>query len=1126
MNDPSIRNPAYQQLNDQQLSEIDELCDRFDQELVRGLGPRMEKFLADAPMAARNGLLAELLVMELEYRAQQRDEPQIDEYHERFPEQAHVIAGAFSQHAQAGQFLETPEAASRSATEKKSLSESADDLDLQGERASSEAAFRRYLKPATRDGWLGRLGHYEIEKILGRGAFGIVAKAFDKKLHRVVAIKLMDPELAATSPPRKRFLREARTAAAVTHESIVAVHAVEEEPIPYLAMEYIAGQTLEQRMNNKGPLDVADVLRIGQQVAAGLAAAHSVHLIHRDIKPSNILLTDGVVEKAKISDFGLARAVDDASMTSSGLIAGTPMYMAPEQARGETLDHRADLFSLGSVLYQMVAGRPPFRAANTVAVLKRVCEDTPRSLDDVIPTTPDWLQSIIFRLLEKDRQDRFQSAQEVADLLARCQRELEHGGKVISVATPRSAKPSGNTRNKMTKSAWPKRLLMGVLVALAVLVLTILGPRLARWFDTPIPTLPQAVTIGGMDGDSSEKPPLNGDAAIVSPAVAEDEADVAILFLEGNRRRHDSPHHGVEVHVDIKDGEQIIQHARRMDFDFLKRNNLVDPFFARGWWKNSDTEWSDVRAIHFQSGIDSKDAIWGVSTNRANSAIGSIIIATGSEDKHPFFEAESVRVEPYGQGKLIKVSTNDQEAELGVADGSIYLSDRGWLELCWMGEKESLINSHKTYYLPSGTTLHHLGLRPGTSHTWEDDVFGTVTLRIQPGAEAEIPKLHQAENAAASGSPDKRTTTTWHGWSIAAPPPAIAPFNADRAKQHQEAWADYFGLPVEYSNSIGMKFRLIPPGEFLMGGPPEEIEAALKVVSAPAVRANIESEGPQHQVVLTKPTYLGVTEVTQSQYEQVMGINPSCFSATGRGKDAVANLETGNHPVESVSWYDAADFCVKLSQQEQLKPFYSRSDETVTYLEGTGYRLPTEAEWEYACRAGTTTPFWSGAQVPNLIQAGRFLSNSGDRTHSVGELNANPFGLSDLHGNAWEWCQYRFGDYPRGPDTDPRGPLSGEGVQRGGSWKDPSLYCRSASRLRVSPASQFSNNGFRVALTVDAVKGLLGKTSENQPPPAIAPFDESQAQAHQQVWEKDLDLPVEYTNSIGMKFRPIPRVIF
>jgi eukaryotic-like serine/threonine-protein kinase len=270
---------------------------------------------------------------------------------------------------------------------------------------------------------------------------------------------------------------------------------VEEEPIPYLAMEYIAGQTLEQRMNNKGPLEAADVLRIGQQVAAGLAAAHGAHLIHRDIKPSNILLTDGAIEKAKISDFGLARAVDDASMTSSGLIAGTPMYMAPEQARGETLDHRADLFSLGTVLYQMAAGRPPFRAANTVAVLKRVCEDTPRPLDDVIPETPDWLQSIIFRLLEKNREDRFQSAQELADLMARFQRELEHGGKVVSFPTPGAVVSSGAVNNKTTKSAWLKPLWVAVLCTLAVLLLTILGPKLARWFDTPIPTLPQAESI-------------------------------------------------------------------------------------------------------------------------------------------------------------------------------------------------------------------------------------------------------------------------------------------------------------------------------------------------------------------------------------------------------------------------------------------------------------------------------------------------------------------------------------------------------------------------------------------------------------------------------------------------------
>jgi serine/threonine protein kinase len=186
----------------------------------------------------------------------------------------------------------------------------------------------------------------------------------------VVAIKALAPQLAATSPARKRFLREARSAAAVRHENIVAIYSVDDKPLPYLAMEYIAGQTLQQKLDACGPLEVPDVLRIGRQIAAGLAAAHATGLIHRDIKPSNILL-ENPIEIVKITDFGLARAADDASVTQSGLIAGTPMYMSPEQALGETIDQRADLFSLGSVLYTMCGGVPPFRAANSFAVLKR-----------------------------------------------------------------------------------------------------------------------------------------------------------------------------------------------------------------------------------------------------------------------------------------------------------------------------------------------------------------------------------------------------------------------------------------------------------------------------------------------------------------------------------------------------------------------------------------------------------------------------------------------------------------------------------------------------------------------------------------------------------------------------------
>jgi hypothetical protein len=283
-----------------------------------------------------------------------------------------------------------------------------------------------FLEPSTRPGALGRLGHYEVLEVLGRGGFGIVVRAFDEVLQRVVAIKVLAPQLAATSPARKRFLREARAAARVRHEYVVQIHAVEEQPLPYLVMEHVPGQTLQQQIDRTGPLEVADVLRIGEQVARGLAAAHAQGLIHRDIKPANILVERGVEQKVKLTDFGLARAADDASISQSGVVAGTPLYMAPEQARGETLDHRADLFSLGSVLYTMTSGRPPFRAASALAVLKRVAEDTPRPIREIIPEVPQWLCDLIARLHAKDPARRIQSAAEVADLLGRHLAHLQH----------------------------------------------------------------------------------------------------------------------------------------------------------------------------------------------------------------------------------------------------------------------------------------------------------------------------------------------------------------------------------------------------------------------------------------------------------------------------------------------------------------------------------------------------------------------------------------------------------------------------------------------------------------------------------------------------------------------------
>jgi hypothetical protein len=312
-----------------------------------------------------------------------------------------------------------------------------------------------FLEPSKRPDSLGRLGHFEVLELLGKGGFGIVYRALDDSLQRLVAIKVLAPQLATTSPARKRFLREARASAQVRHENVVQVYAVEEKPLPYLAMEFVPGETLQQRLDRVGPLEMPEILRIGRQIASGLAAAHAMDLIHRDIKPANVLIETSPQDHVKITDFGLARAANDASLSCSGAVVGTPMYMSPEQAKGESFDHRADLFSLGSVMYVMATGRPPFRASNAPAVLRRVAEDQPRPIREVIPEVPEWLCSIVAKLHDKDPAARFQTACEVADLLADCEAKLKAQQEVPNIfaapAPQAAAEPGPNGLTSSTR---------------------------------------------------------------------------------------------------------------------------------------------------------------------------------------------------------------------------------------------------------------------------------------------------------------------------------------------------------------------------------------------------------------------------------------------------------------------------------------------------------------------------------------------------------------------------------------------------------------------------------------------------------------------------------------------------
>jgi hypothetical protein len=275
---------------------------------------------------------------------------------------------------------------------------------------------------------LGRLGRYDIERIIGSGGMGIVLKAHDSELNRPIAIKLLAPHLSHVGAARERFAREGRAAAAVVHEHVVSIYNVEADgALPFLVMQYVPGRSLQARVDEDGPLDACEILRIGMQAAAGLAAAHAQGLVHRDVKPSNILLED-TVERAVLTDFGLARAMDDASLTQTGIIAGTPHYMAPEQAAGEEIDARSDLFSLGAVLYFMAAGHPPFRAASALAVLHRICQEQHRPAWHWNKDLPGELSDLIDRLLEKKPGRRLASAEDVRQALASLLSDVQQYG--------------------------------------------------------------------------------------------------------------------------------------------------------------------------------------------------------------------------------------------------------------------------------------------------------------------------------------------------------------------------------------------------------------------------------------------------------------------------------------------------------------------------------------------------------------------------------------------------------------------------------------------------------------------------------------------------------------------------
>ncbi len=686
-----------------------------------------------------------------------------------------------------------------------------------------------FLRPSSVPGVLGELQHYQVQKVLGVGSFGIVLQATDTKLARQVAIKVLHPVLAQTSPPRKRFLREARALAAVRHSNLVHIYAVESEPLPFLVMELVPGPTLQDRIHEDGPLELDELLQIAKQLASALIAAHAQGVIHRDIKPDNILLEYDSNLRAVLTDFGLARSVEDASLTRTGVIAGTPMYMSPEQATLAAVDLRADLFSLGSVLYVMISGRPPFRANSMVGVLMRVAQATPRPIPEIVPDCPTWLCDLVERLMRKDPAERIQSASEVCEILA------------AGIAGELTTQPATDEAE-------------------------------------PTPTIPKLIDKR--------------------------------LVVRRQRPR-------------------VLARVLRLTFILLP---LMAFYFVEG---------SVVRR-------------W----------VDQLVPAPSFVQKQP------VTGQP----------VSDK------AEG------------------------------PSSTAA------------------STPSRAAQPAAQPAASPPAKLPETPASDS----TNPTRALFPADAPPAAIAPFDRFQAVSLQQQWADYLQTPVEFTDTLGITFRLIPPGESSSGS--------------------------------ARPFYLATTELTQLQFDSVMSYHPSYFSESGEGAQRVAGIDTDAFPVESISWQTANEFLERLNARWRLPKASSGSNTADVKL---GYRLPTETEWEFACRAGSIAPFWYGADPASISPQDNFASQrTTPRVVATGV--ANPFGLYDVHGNVGELVADALPasqDAPSkklataaSPTTSPTASIV---IVRGGDWDSSADLARSSTRRRVAVDEvPTASTGIRLAMDI------------------------------------------------------------
>jgi formylglycine-generating enzyme required for sulfatase activity/serine/threonine protein kinase len=940
---------------------------------------------------------------------------------------------------------------------------------------------------------------YEVLRELGQGGMGTVYLALNKLMGRHEVLKVVSRHMLNRSGAPDRFLVEIRNAARLHHTNIVtAFSAMRIGESMVFAMEYVDGLDLSRLVKARGPLPVSNACNYVHQAALGLQHANELGMTHRDIKPSNLMLAKlGDRAIIKVLDFGLAKVRSegavDGSLTHEGQLLGTPDYVAPEQIRdARRADIRADIYSLGCTLYYLLTGGAPFQADNLYEILQAHHSMDALPLNLARPEVPIELAALVARMMAKEPHRRFQTPKDVAKALlpffdkrtsgtAGTPPEMSQPGgsdhdpastRVPSVVTqpttemapssaarprlptwatpdleralesltePKETKPverpalrsAGSAR--LTRWIWPSLaagLLLGFIVIGTMIVKVDPTNGVISLEDVPKDSLTSEPVLSTASGTTTtDRDRTNGSVLISNATTTPTGSPTKSLFnrtdlggweFDKSDARMWLVDHGTLMALN-PDGRGMGARGRGrllttqsfQDFIFRFEYQASSDFdFAAVWWALP----GEIPAT-FRPAISAL----GLNTNRGGGRLSS----RGKRSELKEGAGWNV-VEVEARDRLIRVSVNGKETVRRV------LAEKPAKPIALLATK------------PAGP-FPRAGVDRRTGRVgFEVDIGGPGRFR-----NIEIEELPSSPDVKSSSQKPAIDVVE----DLVEQDDGVEP--TDIPKPLPTAPAE---SPNSIDNTIGMTLKLIPAGEFTMGSPDSDKQGAF-------------AEWPPHKVRISS-FYLGVTEVTQAQFLAVMGRNPSYFSPTGGGKTKIAGRPTGQYPVENVSWWDAVRFCDALSKKDGRNPFYTKgSPNNVRTNKSPGYRLPTEAEWEYACRAGTETRYSFGDRPTRLREHGWFESNAAGTTHTVGKLLRNNFGLYDMHGNVSEWCSDWFDTsyYRHSPAQDPFGPSAGERrVIRSGAWHLNVRDLRSAARFHDAPSGQHNFRGFRVA------RGKLG----------------------------------------------------